>query len=243
MSNCIGFQAFTHGPAAILGVIGSTVLLRDQGCRALVHAVSTCAVYKDQFQQRVGGIEFLLCHGREQIRQSVYTRAGAGREEILPGLSPVARLIGRVAPRAVFMKAETKRMVAYRPNHSSTSDYGQQTGLLLENAPGSGSLLGPSPAEAHGNPVAMPTSQVLSCLTACHGRVLRLAEADKMRSFTMFLPCTRPALAAGAEILGFITPPAAARAVEVFSSGCMTSTKAPLSSSVFTPSSSETNFL
>ena len=35
-----------------------------------------------------------------------------GQEEILPGLSRVARLIGRVAPHAVFMKAEAERMVA-----------------------------------------------------------------------------------------------------------------------------------
>ena len=35
-----------------------------------------------------------------------------GQEEILPGWSPVARLIGRVAPHAVFMKAEAERMVA-----------------------------------------------------------------------------------------------------------------------------------
>jgi len=35
-----------------------------------------------------------------------------GQEEILPGLSPVARLIGRVAPHAVFMKAEAERMIA-----------------------------------------------------------------------------------------------------------------------------------
>ena len=35
-----------------------------------------------------------------------------GQEEILPGLSRVARLIGRVAPHAVFMKAEAERMIA-----------------------------------------------------------------------------------------------------------------------------------
>jgi uncharacterized oxidoreductase len=35
-----------------------------------------------------------------------------GHEEILPGLSSVARLIGRVAPHAVFMKAEAERMIA-----------------------------------------------------------------------------------------------------------------------------------
>ncbi|SEC41998.1 SDR family oxidoreductase [Terriglobus roseus] len=33
-------------------------------------------------------------------------------EEILPGLSRLARLIGRLAPRAVFMKAEAQRMIA-----------------------------------------------------------------------------------------------------------------------------------
>ena len=37
----------------------------------------------------------------------------SGAMRILKGLSPVAQLIGRVAPHAVFMKAETKRMVAY----------------------------------------------------------------------------------------------------------------------------------
>jgi uncharacterized oxidoreductase len=35
-----------------------------------------------------------------------------GKEEILPGLSPVARLIGRLAPHVVFMKAEAERMIA-----------------------------------------------------------------------------------------------------------------------------------
>jgi len=35
-----------------------------------------------------------------------------GQEEILPGLSPVARLIGRLAPHAVFMKTQAEQMVA-----------------------------------------------------------------------------------------------------------------------------------
>lgn len=35
-----------------------------------------------------------------------------GKQEILPGLSPVARWIGRLAPHAVFMKAEAERMIA-----------------------------------------------------------------------------------------------------------------------------------
>lgn len=35
-----------------------------------------------------------------------------GQEEILPGLSPMARWIGRLAPHAVFLKAATERMVA-----------------------------------------------------------------------------------------------------------------------------------
>ena len=35
-----------------------------------------------------------------------------GREEILPGLSSMARLIGRLAPKAVFMKAEAAPMIA-----------------------------------------------------------------------------------------------------------------------------------
>ena len=35
-----------------------------------------------------------------------------GLEEILPGWSPVARLIGRMAPRTVFMKTEAERMIA-----------------------------------------------------------------------------------------------------------------------------------
>lgn len=35
-----------------------------------------------------------------------------GQEEILPGLSRIARLMGRVAPRAVFMQKEAVRMVA-----------------------------------------------------------------------------------------------------------------------------------
>lgn len=35
-----------------------------------------------------------------------------GQEEILPGLSRLARLIGRLTPHAVFMKAEAERMIA-----------------------------------------------------------------------------------------------------------------------------------
>ena len=35
-----------------------------------------------------------------------------GQEEILPGLSSMARLIGRLAPNAVFMKAEAAQMIA-----------------------------------------------------------------------------------------------------------------------------------
>ena len=39
-----------------------------------------------------------------------------GQEEVLPGLARMARLVGRLAPRAVFMKKEAERMVAAEGN-------------------------------------------------------------------------------------------------------------------------------
>jgi uncharacterized oxidoreductase len=44
-----------------------------------------------------------------------------GRQEILPGLSRMARLIGRLAPHAVFMKAEAEQMVAEGERLSSST--------------------------------------------------------------------------------------------------------------------------
>ena len=43
------------------------------------------------------------------------------------------------------------------PNHSSTASWSPFSGFLPENAAGSGTLLGPSPAGGHEVPVAMPT--------------------------------------------------------------------------------------
>lgn len=45
------------------------------------------------------------------------------QEEILPGLSRLARLIGRLAPHAVFMKAETERMVAEGETNAKRSTH------------------------------------------------------------------------------------------------------------------------
>ena len=85
-----------------------------------------------------------------------------------------------------------------------------------------------------------PTSRVLSCLISGHDHVLRLVKAVYVltvrttrcaRSRCFCLAHVQPL--PGAEIPGFITPPAAAKSAKVFSSRCMTSTKAPLSCSVF----------
>lgn len=48
-----------------------------------------------------------------------------GQEEILPGLSRLARLIGRLAPHAVFMKGEAERMIAEQKVKETPSEHSE----------------------------------------------------------------------------------------------------------------------